>query len=138
MTPGESAHRRTGSRTRTFSFADRARSFRYAASGIGFMLWSQHNAWIHLAITLAVVLAGWWVRLSTADWRWVTVAVVLVWVAETMNTAFEYVCDVVSPEFHVSVEKAKDIAAGAVLICSSGAVVLGLFTFWPYLSRCSG
>jgi diacylglycerol kinase (ATP) len=97
------------------------------------MLRTQHNAWIHLTVTVVVCLTGWWLRLSGADWRWLTVAIVLVWVAETMNTAFEYLCDVVSPEFHVSVAKAKDIAAGAVMICSAGAVVLGLLTFWPYL-----
>src|SRR5258708_9909567 len=117
----------------TFSIADRLHSFRYAASGIVFMLRTQHNAWIHLTVTVVVCLTGWWLRLSGADWRWLTVAIVLVWVAETMNTAFEYLCDVVSPEFHVSVAKAKDIAAGAVMICSAGAVVLGLLTFWPYL-----
>jgi diacylglycerol kinase (ATP) len=117
----------------TFSVADRLHSFRYAATGIVFMLRTQHNAWIHLTVTVVVCLAGWWLRLSGADWRWLTVAIVLVWVAETMNTAFEYLCDVVSPEFHVSVAKAKDIAAGAVMICSAGAVVLGLLTFWPYL-----
>jgi len=117
----------------TFSVADRLQSFRYAASGIVFMLRTQHNAWIHLTVTVVVCLTGWWLRLSGADWRWLTVAIILVWVAETMNTAFEYLCDVVSPEFHVSVAKAKDIAAGAVLICSGGAVVLGLLTFWPYL-----
>jgi diacylglycerol kinase (ATP) len=116
-----------------FSVADRLQSFRYAGSGIAFMLRTQHNAWIHLCVTVAVCLSGWWFKLSGADWRWLTVAIVLVWVAETMNTAFEYLCDVVSPEFHVSVAKAKDIAAGAVMICSGGAVVLGLLTFWPYL-----
>jgi len=129
--PHESAKART--RSDTFSVADRLQSFRYAASGIAFMLRSQHNAGIHLTITVAVCLAAWWLKLSAADWRWLTVAIVLVWVAEAMNTAFEYVCDVVSPEFHVSVERAKDIAAGAVLICSGGAVVLGLLTFTPYL-----
>ncbi len=117
-----------------FRLADRLQSFRYAASGIGFMLRTQHNAWIHLTITVAVCAAGWWLGLSAADWRWLTVAMVLVWVAETMNTAFEFVCDVVAPELHDSVGRAKDIAAGAVLICSSGAVVLGALTFWPYVS----
>src|SRR5215470_4279343 len=118
-----------------FSIADRARSFRYAFSGIAFMLRSQHNAWLHLAITVAVCLAGWWLSLSAADWRWLIVAIVLVWVAETTNTAFEYVCDVVSPEFHVSVARAKDIAAGAVLICAAGSALIGILTFWPYLIR---
>jgi diacylglycerol kinase (ATP) len=116
-----------------FSFKDRLQSFRHAGAGIGFTLRTQHNAWTHLLITLIVCLAGFWLRLGTADWRWLTVAIILVWAAETMNTAFEYLCDVVSPEFHVSVAKAKDIAAGAVVICSGGAVVLGLLTFWPYV-----
>ena len=116
-----------------FSLADRARSFRYAFSGIGYMLRSQHNAWVHLAITVAVCLAGWWFGVSAADWRWLIVAIVLVWVAETVNTAFEYLCDVVSPEFHVSVARAKDIAAGAVLICAGGAALIGISTFWPYV-----
>ena len=119
-------------RSQAFSLTDRLQSFRYAATGIGFMLRYQHNAWIHLAISVAVCLTAWWFKVSAADWRWLVVAIVLVWVAEAMNTAFEYTCDVISPEFHISVEKAKDIAAGAVLICSGGAAVLGLLTFWPY------
>jgi diacylglycerol kinase (ATP) len=133
MAPNEAPAGKARIRTRAFSLADRLQSFRYAASGIGFMLRDQHNAWIHLAITVAVCLIAWWLEVNGADWRWLVVAIVLVWVAEAMNTAFEYVCDVISPEFHVSVEKAKDIAAGAVLICSGGAAVLGVLTFWPYL-----
>jgi diacylglycerol kinase (ATP) len=124
---------KTGERVGAFSLAGRLKSFRHAAGGIGFMLRSQHNAWIHLVVTAVVCLTGWWLRLSAADWRWLTIAIVIVWVAEAMNTAFEYVCDVVAPEFHVHVERAKDIAAGAVLICSCGAVVLGVLTLWPYL-----
>ena len=132
--PNEASAAKAKACSKTFSIAGRLQSFRYAASGIAFMLRTQHNAWIHLTITIAVCLAGWWFKLSAADWRWLIVAVVLVWVAETMNTAFEHVCDVVAPEFHVSVEKAKDVAAGAVMICAAGAVVLGVLTFWPYLS----
>lgn len=134
MTFDNSPSPRPPSRANLFSLARRANSFRHAASGVGFMLRSQHNAWIHLAASLVVIVAGFWVHLSSADWRWMAAAIVLVWVAETTNTAFEYLCDVVSPEFHLSVEKAKDIAAGAVLICSAGAVVLGALTFWPYLA----
>jgi diacylglycerol kinase (ATP) len=118
-----------------FSLADRVRSFRYALSGLAYMLRSQHNAWLHLVITVLACLAGWWLGLSAADWRWIIAAIALVWVAETTNTAFEYVCDVVSPEFHVSVAKAKDIAAGAVLICAGGSVLIGILTFWPYVWR---
>ena len=130
-----SPERSRGPEFATFSFADRARSFRYALAGIAYMLRSQHNAWLHLAITVLVCLGGWWLSINIADWRWIVVAIALVWVAETMNTAFEYICDVVSPEFHVSVARAKDIAAGAVLICASGSVLIGILTFWPYIWR---
>ena len=62
------------------------------------------------------------------------VAMALVWVAEAMNTAFEHLCDVVSPEFHASVQRSKDIAAAAVLVCAIAAAILGALTFWPYLA----
>jgi len=50
-----------------------------------------------------------------------------------MNTAFEYLCDVVSPEHNDAVRHAKDIAAAAVLLCAIGAVVMGMLIFVPYL-----
>jgi diacylglycerol kinase (ATP) len=118
-----------------FSIADRVQSVRYAVNGIVYMLKTQHNAWLHLAITLAVFIVGWRLHIRPEDWRWLIVAIVLVWFAEAMNTAFEFVCDIVSPEFHLSVEKAKDIAAGGVLLCAAGAVVLGLITFIPYVTN---
>ena len=133
MTEDRPSGRSPGPGVETFSLADRVRSFGYALAGVGYMLRSQHNAWLHLAITVLVCLAGWWLGVTAADWRWLIAAIALVWVAETMNTAFEYVCDVVSPEFHGSVARAKDIAAGAVLICATGAVVIGILTFWPYI-----
>ena len=57
-----------------------------------------------------------------------------VWFAEAMNTAFEYLCDIVSPEFNVSVKRAKDIAAGAVLLTAIVAFILGILIFWPYVA----
>ncbi len=122
-------------RTGDFSIAGRLKSFRFAASGIHFMLKSQHNAWVHLGITVVVTLVGLLFGLTASDWRWVIAAVAFVWLGETMNTAFEFLCDVVAPEFHGSVEKAKDIAAGAVLICAGAAAMIGVLTFWPYFFK---
>jgi len=116
-----------------FSIISRLKSFHYAFQGILFALKSQHNAWIHLVATILVCIAGWMLRVSPADWRWLIIAIVLVWFAELMNTAFEYLCDVISPEFHISVKRAKDIAAGAVLVCALGAALIGLSVFWSYL-----
>jgi diacylglycerol kinase (ATP) len=122
-------------RDRSFSIIARIKSFRYALAGFWFMLKTQHNAWVHLAATILVCGAGFALRVSAADWRWLIVAIVLVWVAEAFNTAFEHLCDLVSPDFHHAAQKSKDIAAGAVLICAAGAVGIGVATFWPYLAR---
>ncbi|HEY1707325.1 MAG TPA: diacylglycerol kinase family protein [Rhizomicrobium sp.] len=116
-----------------FSIAGRLRSVRFALAGIVLMLRTQHNAWLHVAATVAVGTAGFALHISAQDWRWVTVAIVLVWVSEGVNTAFEHLCDVVAPEFHASVKASKDIAAGAVLITALGAAVLGALIFLPYL-----
>jgi diacylglycerol kinase (ATP) len=116
-----------------FSIVGRVKSFRYAFSGIAFMLRTQHNAWLHLVATIAVCMLGFVLKISAGDWRWILVAVVLVWVSEAVNTAFEHLCDVVSPEFHASVKRSKDVAAGAVLLTAMGAAILGAMIFLPYL-----
>jgi len=60
-------------------------------------------------------------------------AIVSVWTAEAFNTAFEFLADVSSPGFHPLVKKAKDVAAGAVLIAAIGAAVIGLLVIGPYV-----
>lgn len=97
------------------------------------MLKTQHNAWLHFAATICVVVAGFYFHLGNEDWRWLVVAMMMVWTAEAFNTAVEYVCDVVSPSYSEAVKHAKDIAAGAVLICAVGALVIGVLIFLPYL-----
>jgi diacylglycerol kinase (ATP) len=117
-----------------FTILARVKSFHWAFKGLWFMFRTQHNAWIHLVATLAVFAAGLWLQVSAADWRWLIAAMALVWTAEAMNTAFEHLCDVVSPQFHAGVQRCKDIAAGAVLICALAAVLLGAATLWPYVA----
>ena len=116
-----------------FSLAARIKSFGYAFAGLGFMLRTQHNAWIHLVATVAVVVLSTALRISAADWRWIILAIFLVWGAEAFNTAVEYVCDMVSPERNIVVKRAKDIAAGSVLLSAVSAACIGLLTFWPYM-----
>ncbi len=117
-----------------FSFSGRLRSFAYAFSGLRFMLKTQHNAWLHLVATLVVIALGFGLKINATDWRWLVVAIVMVWTAETFNTAIEYVCDVVSPAYNDAVKHAKDIAAGAVLITAVGAAIIGVLTLLPYIT----
>jgi len=118
-----------------FSVAARLKSFGYAFAGFAFMLRTQHNAWLHLLATIGVVALGLALRVNADDWRWLIAAIALVWLAETINTAFEHLCDVVQPQFHASVQRSKDIAAAAVLVCAIAAAILGAITFAPYVLR---
>src|SRR3990167_3348721 len=110
-------------------------SFAYAFNGIRITLFSQHHALIYLAATLLIGWLGVFLRISPADWCLMIIAVVSVWTAEALNTAFEFLCDVASPEFHPLVEKAKDVSAGAVLICIIGASAIGFIILGPPLLK---
>jgi diacylglycerol kinase (ATP) len=99
------------------------------------MIRCQHNTWIHAAATLVVLAAAFTLRISAADWCWLILAVSIVWTAEALNTAFEFLADAASPEFHPLVRDAKNVAAGAVLLTAIAAAVIGAIIFWPYLER---
>lgn len=113
----------------------RLRSFTYAARGIRTVVVSQPNVWIHAAASCVVVAAGLALGVGRFEWLALVFALVSVWTAEALNTAFEALCDVASPEFHPLVARAKDVAAGAVLICAVGAVVTAGLVFVPHLAR---
>lgn len=116
-----------------FTVRARVRSIRHAWRGVRLMLVGEHNAWVHAGFTVAVIAAGVVLRISGGQWCAVVVAMMAVWTAEALNTAFEFLCNVASPAFHPQVERAKDVAAGAVLIAAAGAVVIGLLVFGPHL-----
>src|SRR5688572_14662947 len=118
----------------TLTFSGRIRSIKFSTRGIPTMVASQQNAWIHAAATVVVVAGGLVVGLSRSEWSWVVLAIVSVWTAEALNTAFEFLTDVASPNFHPIAEKAKDVAAGAVLLSATGAAIIGILVFWPRLA----
>ncbi len=115
------------------TFTGRLRSFRFAIQGVWTMLRSQHNAWIHATATVIVVALGLFLGLSAAEWCWIVLAIVAVWTAEALNTALEFLTDVASPTFHPVAGKAKDVAAGAVLLAALGAVIIGLLVLGPHV-----
>ncbi|MCB1706898.1 MAG: diacylglycerol kinase family protein [Halioglobus sp.] len=117
----------------TFSFSGRIRSGMHAVAGIVEMLRSQHNAWVHLVASVVVIVAGWLYGVSATQWCFLILVMMAVWVAEALNTAFELLCDVASPEFHPLVKKSKDVAAGAVLLSAVGAAVVGAIVFVPFI-----
>src|ERR1700751_3133309 len=92
------------------------KSFRYAFTGIMLVLKNENNAKIHLLATIAVLITGFYLRISFRDWCWLLSAIALVWITETINTAIEKLVDLVSPQQNEKAGVIKDISAGAVLI----------------------
>jgi len=117
--------------SRTFELTARIRSFKYAFTGIWTMLRSQHNAWLHLLATILVITAGFYFKLSPIEWSLIVLAIMAVWTAEALNTAFEFLADVTNPEFHPLVKKSKDVAAGGVLISAFGAAIIAILIIGP-------
>ena len=117
----------------SLTFTGRLRSVQCALRGIAVMLRLQQNAWIHAVATVAVTGVGLALGLSTAEWCWIVLAIVAVWTAEALNTAFEFLTDVASPAFHPLAGQAKDVAAGAVLMSALGAVIIGVLVLGPHL-----
>ena len=95
------------------------------------MLRSQHNAWLHLLATILVITAGFYFKLSPIEWSLIVLAIMAVWTAEALNTAFEFLADVTNPEFHPLVKKSKDVAAGGVLISAFGAAIIAILIIGP-------
>jgi len=94
----------------------RVRSFGYAFKGIGIFFWEQAHPKIHLLAIIVITGLGLYLDLSGDEWQRLVMCMGLVLVAEAMNTAIEYVVDLVSPDYHPLAGKAKDVAAGAVLL----------------------
>lgn len=94
----------------------RARSFGYAFKGIGILFRTQVNAQIHLLAALVITVMGFWLKLTPWEWCVIVVCMAMVLLAEALNTAVEFLVDLVSPDYHPLAGKVKDVAAGAVLI----------------------
>jgi len=116
-----------------FSAKDRARSFGHAANGLRVMVAGQHNAWIHVALTLAAVGLGIALGISALEWCAIVIAIALVWLAEGFNTALELLADAAVPERDEKIGQAKDTAAGAVLVAAIAAAIVGAIVFLPRL-----
>ncbi len=107
-------------------------SFRHAARGLT-VLWEQPNARIHALAALLVIAAGLTLEISRVDWLAIALSIGLVVTAEALNTGLELLADAAVPERHPLVGKAKDVAAGAVLLSAATAVAIATLVFGPRL-----
>jgi diacylglycerol kinase (ATP) len=111
----------------------RIAAFGHAFRGWGYVLKTQHNAWIHSVVATVVIVLGLWVNLPPRDWAVLVLIIAMVFTAEFINTAIEAVVDLASPVHHPLAKTGKDVGAAAVLVASLAAVLIGLLILGPPL-----
>ena len=119
--------------TRAPTRATFLRSFVYAWDGVRYVVRTQRNMRVHLALGVLAIALGIGLRISPVEWAVICVAIALVLVSEMMNTVVEAIVDLASPRFSPLAKVAKDAAAGAVLLNALLSLVIALFVYVPHL-----
>ena len=101
----------------------------FAGRGVWFCIRHERNFRVHMAVAAYVLLLAPYFSLSRGEWAALLAVVALVLAAEAVNTAVEQVVNPASPRRRTRARVAKDVAAGAVLLCAAGALAAGLFLF---------
>ena len=106
-------------------------SFKYAFTGMWSAYKSERNMKIHIAVAILVILFGVFLQISTYEWLACTVCFAMVIGSEMFNTAIETVVDIAMPKKDERAKKAKDVAAGGVLVFAIGSAIIGSIILIP-------
>ena len=106
-------------------------SFKNAWCGIWVAIKEERNFKIHLGVMLGVLLLGIMIKLTRMEWFICLILCAIVISAELMNCAIEAIVDLVTQERHPLAKRAKDTAAGGVLICALISALIGGCIFFP-------
>ncbi len=108
-------------------------SFKHALTGIWTALTEQPNFKFHLIATALALFLALYFQVSGFEWLVLILTIGLVISLELTNTAIEEIVNSFTEEVHPAAKKAKDVAAGAVLIISITALIIGIYIFLPYI-----
>lgn len=111
------------------------KSLGFALEGLSEMALYHKNFRLQVAIGAAAAVAGFFVKLNYAEWVALTLASGLVLISEMANSSVEAVVDLITSERRLQAKKAKDIAAGMVLLASCLSIVIGILIFGPRLIK---
>jgi diacylglycerol kinase (ATP) len=102
-----------------------ARSFEHAYRGMIYAVRTQRNMRFHVIVAVLVLVASLLVGVRKLELAVLVLTILLVFVTELFNTALEFAVDLATREYHPLAKLAKDVSAGAVLVSSVGAVLVG-------------
>lgn len=112
---------------------NRIRSVGFALRGMFLLLRTEASIKIQFFIALLVTAAGFYFEISNTEWILQLFAIGLVMGVEGINTAIEKISDYIQPENDPKIGFIKDISAGAVMIVSIVASIIGLIIYVPKL-----
>jgi diacylglycerol kinase (ATP) len=100
-------------------------SFEHAYRGMIYAVRTQRNMRFHVVVAVAVLVASLLLGVSKLELAVLVLTILFVFVTELFNTAMEFVVDLATSEYHPLAKLAKDVSAGAVLVSSVGALLVG-------------
>ena len=107
-------------------------SLEFALTGIWTAFKEERNMRKHALAAVLAIVFGFIFQISEFEWLFLLLSIFLVFMAELFNSAIENVVDLASDyQFYMRAKRAKDMAAGAVLVISGFALIVGLFVFLP-------
>lgn len=105
-------------------------ALRYSAAGLRAAVRHEAAFRQELLVGVPLVLAAWWLAKTSQQALALVAVVVLVWVAELLNSAVEAVADAVSTEAHPLLGRAKDLGSAAVMLCIALAATTWFVLLW--------
>ncbi|TXE07867.1 diacylglycerol kinase family protein [Gelidibacter salicanalis] len=112
---------------------NRLKSVGWAFKGAWLLLRTEASIQIQFCVAIAVTIAGFYFDISKTEWLFQVAMIGLVMSIEGVNTTIEYIADFIHPEFHTSIGRIKDVAAGAVFIASIAAIIVAAIIYYPKL-----
>lgn len=112
---------------------NRFRSVGFAVKGAILLIKTEASIKVQVFIALLMTAAGFYFEISSMEWTIQILAIALVLGIEGMNTAIEKLADFVQPNFDPKIGLIKDISAGAVMMVSIAACIIGLIIYGPKL-----
>lgn len=110
---------------------NRIKAVKYAANGFWLLITSEKSIIAQVIIALIMTIFGFLMHISATEWMFQILAIGLVLVAESLNTAIEKMADFIHPEYHKRIGFIKDISAGAAFFAAIFAVIIGLIIYIP-------
>ena len=110
---------------------NRFKSVKYAAKGFWILVTTENSIIAQVIISIIMTVLGFFMNLSATEWMMQVIAIGLVLIAESLNTAIERIADFIHPDYHDKIGHIKDVSAGAAFFAAIIAIIIGFIIYIP-------